>query len=122
MVDIDRSINVARKSGKTSLGLNSAIKAAKKGKNVLVMSYGRNRENKSRDLVLIDRIPWIIRDETLIQKVAASIALAGYLTFACYASYSSMFDDTPFFNGFAVVDDDGKTWVSRLADRDVVNK
>ncbi|OLS28518.1 MAG: 50S ribosomal protein L30e [Candidatus Heimdallarchaeota archaeon LC_2] len=32
MVDLDRSINVARKSGKTSIGAKSAIKAAKLGK------------------------------------------------------------------------------------------
>ncbi|MHA2100174.1 MAG: 50S ribosomal protein L30e [Candidatus Kariarchaeaceae archaeon] len=31
MVDLDRSINVARKSGKTSIGAKSAIKAAKLG-------------------------------------------------------------------------------------------
>jgi large subunit ribosomal protein L30e len=31
MVDLDRSINVARKTGKTELGVNSAIKAAKNG-------------------------------------------------------------------------------------------
>lgn len=31
MVDLDRSISVVRKSGKTALGVNSAIKAAKLG-------------------------------------------------------------------------------------------
>jgi hypothetical protein len=101
----------------TALPLVPAIRSANKGNNVLVMSYGKNRENKSRDVTLIDKIPWIIRNETPLQKVAASIALAGYLTAASYASYGIMFEDTPVFNGFAVVDKDGKTWVSNLVDK-----
>jgi len=100
----------------TALAMVPAIDAAKKGKNVLVMSYGKFRENKFRDARIRDEIPWISRWETPIQKAVASIALAGYLTAASYASYGAMFNDTPVFNGFAVVDRDNQTWVSRLAD------
>jgi len=107
----------------TALTLTPAIESAKEGKNVLVMAYGRNRETPNRNLIINDsenfRIPWLLRWSTPAQKVAASIALAGYLTVVSYASYGIIFGDTPIFNGFAVVDKDGKTWVSRLAD---VNK
>ena len=95
-----------------------AIEAANRGKNVLVMSYGKNRENKSRDITFIDQIPWILRNETPFQKVAASIMLAGYLAAASYASWDIIFQNIPAFNGSAVVDKDEKTWVSRLADMD----
>lgn len=49
MVDLDRSINVARKSGKTSLGVNAALKAAKLGnaKAIVVASnaLGEHKED-----------------------------------------------------------------------------
>src|SRR3989338_3090789 len=102
----------------TALTMVPAIEAANRGKNVLVMSYGKNRENKSRDITFIDQIPWILRNETPFQKVAASIMLAGYLAAASYASWDIIFQNIPAFNGSAVVDKDEKTWVSRLADMD----
>ena len=98
----------------TALTLAPAIDAAKKGKNVLVMSYGTYREHRSRGGRLRDDIPWLSRWETLPQKVVASLALAGFLTAATYASYGIMFEDPHVFNGFAVTDKDGKNWVSRL--------
>lgn len=38
MVDLDKSISVARKSGKTDLGMNKAIQAAKTGEAKLIVA------------------------------------------------------------------------------------
>lgn len=51
MVDLDKSINVARKSGNTELGVNTAIKAAKNGDaKVIVVAANAPGESKE-DLV-----------------------------------------------------------------------
>jgi len=97
----------------TALTMVPAIKAAKKGRNVLVMSYGKDRENKSRDCTLLDSIPRILRNETPLQKVAAAVVLAGWVTVGSYVTFT----DTPVFNGFAVVDNVGETWVSDMVER-----
>jgi len=36
----------------TALTLNPAIELANQGKNVLVMAYGKDRENKSQDVII----------------------------------------------------------------------
>ena len=55
-----------------------AIKTANRGLNVLVMSYGKNREHKFRDLTLVDGVPWILRSETHIQRAAALTVSLGW--------------------------------------------
>ena len=51
MVDLDRSINVARKSGKTSIGAKSAIKAAKLGKAKAIVVAANAPENQKEDVL-----------------------------------------------------------------------
>ena len=64
----------------TALTLVPAIKLAEQGKNVVVMSYGKNREHKSRRLIInnledLIEIPWLFRGETITQKVALTAAV-----------------------------------------------
>ena len=51
MVDLDRSINVARKSGKTSLGAKSAMKAAKLGKAKAIIVATNAPANQMEDVL-----------------------------------------------------------------------
>jgi hypothetical protein len=106
----------------TALALVPAIKSAEQGNNVLVMAYGKNRKNRLREIVVPFKgssdIPWLFRWKTPLQKIAASVALAGYLAASSYLAYDMAVNDTPHFNGFAVVGKDGKTWVSGLSEQE----
>lgn len=64
----------------TALTMVPAIKAAKEGKNILVMSYGKNRAHKFRDLNLVEEVPWILRYETPFQKATALTVGLGWST------------------------------------------
>ncbi|MHA2171725.1 MAG: 50S ribosomal protein L30e [Candidatus Kariarchaeaceae archaeon] len=50
MVDLDRSISVAKKSGKTELGLNSALKAARTGEAKAIVIAANAPQESRRDL------------------------------------------------------------------------
>lgn len=65
----------------TAVALAPAIKSAEEGKNVLVMSYGKNRLNKLVDM----RIPWLFR-EGLAQKVTLGV-MGGAVWSAAGISY-----------------------------------
>lgn len=62
MVDLDRSINVARKSGKTQLGAKSALKSAKLGDaKAIIISANAPQESKEDVLyyATISKVPII---------------------------------------------------------------
>jgi hypothetical protein len=70
----------------TALTLLPAIEAAKEGKNVLVMVYGKKRKHKYRGAVLKTTPPWLFRWETPAQKIALTAAtLALMVAGAAYA-------------------------------------
>jgi len=79
----------------TALTLAPAIQAAKHGKDVLVMSYGKDRENKFRGTIRIEDIPWILRNETPVQRVASVAAVVGYTALSGLAmqGFSSASDE-----------------------------
>jgi len=68
----------------TVLTLAPAIESAKKGKNVLVMSYGKYKKPKYHDAIPIEDIPWILRNETPTQKVALTAASLAWMAAGIY--------------------------------------
>jgi len=51
MVDLDKSISVARKSGTTELGINSAIRAAKMATAKLIVIAANTPQQQREDLI-----------------------------------------------------------------------
>lgn len=56
MVDLDRSISVARKSGKTSIGAKSAIKAAKLGTAKAIVVATNAPASQKEDVLYFSRL------------------------------------------------------------------
>jgi len=81
----------------TLLTLSSAMDWARQGKDVLVMSYGKNREAVSWEYKIQQRAPWLFRWETPAQKIAATAASIGYLGLAAIGQFgfAKAFEEHP---------------------------
>jgi len=62
----------------TALALVPAIESARKGKNVLVMAYGKWRKHRTRGGSVVNAPPWIFRGETTLQKAALAATVIAY--------------------------------------------
>jgi len=83
----------------TSLALAPAIELAEQGKNVLIMSYGKNIEMKMRDAIIDIRTPWIFRFETPAQKAAVWAAGIGWTAVGVYYMLNVNPDAPPIYFG-----------------------